>query len=65
MNEKQRRQDLNPTDCGAEPSHGGCKLAQAREEASAFLAAADDAINSALSTDSTKFNQSARQEGGE
>jgi len=52
---------------GSDPSHpvGGGNLNQLRQRASAFYAAADAAIDNVLSGDSAKFNQAARQQGGE
>ncbi len=65
MNEKERHD--HGTNPGSEPGlpAGGGNLEHTRQRAAAFYAAADDAINNVLSGDSTKFNQSARQEGGE
>jgi hypothetical protein len=66
MNERERpHQGNNPG--GSDPGlpAGGGNLEGVRQRATAFFAAADDAINNALSGDSTKFNQAARQEGGE
>ena len=66
MNEQQRQHHgANPG--GSDPGlpAGGGNLEQTRQRAAAFYAAADDAIKNVLSGDSTKFNQAARQEGGE
>ncbi|MCL4180054.1 MAG: hypothetical protein KJ072_20190 [Verrucomicrobia bacterium] len=63
MNERERQ----PDDAGAgdpgcpEPAASGVN----RADAAAFFAAADAAIESALSGDSARFNQAARQEGGQ
>ncbi len=66
MSEKERQnENVNPGGCPDGTPAGGANLAQARQEGSALLAAADEAITLALSGDSTKFNQSARQEGGQ
>jgi len=65
MNEKQRHdQGSNPCNSDAGPAGGG-NLGQRRQQAAAFYAAADEAIKKAISGDSAKFNQAARQEGGE
>jgi hypothetical protein len=66
MNEQERQQQGNAPD-GSDPSHpiGGNNLNQIRERASAFHAAADAAIDNVLSGDSEKFNQDARQHGGQ
>ncbi|MSU57202.1 MAG: hypothetical protein EXS35_03305 [Pedosphaera sp.] len=66
MNERERTNDgSNPG--GADPSLpvGGGNLNQLRQRAQAFYAAADAAIDNVMSGDSTKFNESARQQGGE
>jgi hypothetical protein len=66
MNEKQRH-DHSTNGGGSDqgsPAAGG-NLGHARQQAAAFYAAADDAIRNAVSGDSSKFNQAARQEGGE
>lgn len=66
MNERERNEHANNPP-GSDPSHpvGGGNLNQLRQRASAFYAAADAAIDNVLSGDSTKFNQSARQQGGQ
>ena len=67
MNE-QERQHHNPGSNAGGPDglpSGGGNLEQTRQRAAAFYAAADNAIKNALSGDSTKFNQAARQEGGQ
>ena len=66
MNERERNEPGNNPP-GSDPSHprGGGNLNQLRQRASAFYAAADAAIDSVLSGDSAKFNQAARQQGGE
>lgn len=66
MNEKQRH-DCNSNPGGDETGGpaGGGHLEQTRQRANAFYAAADDAIKNVLSGDSAKFNQAARQEGGQ
>ena len=66
MSERQR-QNPGPNPGGSEPSLplGGGNLNQLRQRASAFYAAADAAIDSVLSGDSAKFNESARQQGGQ
>ena len=66
MNEQERNEHgSNPS--GSDPSHpvGGENLNQLRQRAAAFHAAADAAIDNVLSGDSAKFNQAARQQGGE
>ena len=45
------------------PTEGN--LGSLREQGESFWAAGDDAINRALSGNSTQFNQAARQEGGQ
>ncbi|HPC59778.1 MAG TPA: hypothetical protein PKX23_03890 [Verrucomicrobiota bacterium] len=66
MSEKQRHHHpANPGDTGPGCPGGGGNLEQARQQGAAFLAAADEAIKHALSGDSAKFNEAARQEGGE
>ena len=66
MNERERQQETDSPD-GSNPSHpvGGSNLNQIRERATAFHAAADAAIDNVLSGDSEKFNQDARQRGGQ
>lgn len=67
MNERQRHEHgTNPgnADGSGPPAEGG-NLGQRRQQAAAFYAAADDAINKAVSGDSARFIQAARQEGGE
>ena len=65
MNEKER---INP-DAGApgaaDGAPGGGTLNTTRQKGQAFLAASQDAIKKAISGDSAKFNQSARQQGGQ
>ena len=66
MNEQQRHHHgANPGDPEPVRPAGSGNLEQTRQRATAFFAAADAAIKNALSGDSTKFNQSARQEGGQ
>jgi len=66
MNEKERkRHDADPGDTGPAVPIGGGNLGPARQRAEAFFAAADAAIENVLSGDSAKFNQAARQEGGQ
>jgi len=66
MNEKQRHNPgANPDGSDAGGPAGGGKLDQTRQRAEAFHAAADAAIKNVISGDSAKFNQAARQEGGE
>ena len=66
MNERERSQHGNPSP-GSDPSHpvDEKNLEQLRRRASAFHAAADAAIDNVMSGDSAKFNQDARQRGGE
>lgn len=66
MNEKERN-DHGAKPAGSDPAYpvGGANLENTRQRAAAFYAAADAAIENVLSGDSTKFNQAARQEGGE
>ena len=66
MNERERtNHDANPA--GPDPTFpaGEGNLSDTRQRAEGFLAAAAAAIESVLSGDSAKFNQAARQEGGE
>jgi hypothetical protein len=64
MTERERqRQGGNPADAG-EPTGAG-NLVSYQQQAQAFLAAGDKAIDSVLSGDSAKFNQQARQQGGQ
>ncbi len=66
MNERQRHEDgTSPENSNPGPPGGGGNLAQRRQQAEALFAAADEAINKAVSGDSARFNQAARQEGGE
>ena len=66
MNEEEQQHHGNGPD-GSDPSHplGGNKLNQLRARASAFHAAADAAIENALSGNSAQFNHDARQNGGQ
>ena len=66
MNEKQRH-DTGGNPDGSNPGGptGGGNLDQTRKRAEAFYAAADAAIKNVISGDSAKFNQAARQEGGQ
>lgn len=65
MNEQERHHHTpNPDGSDTGPAGNG-HLQQMRERANAFYAAADDAIKNVLSGDSAKFNQAARQEGGQ
>ena len=66
MNERERHNhEMNPG--GSDPAlpAGGGNLNVTRQRATAFFAAADAAIENVLSGDSAKFNQAARQEGGQ
>ncbi len=67
MNERQRHDhSTNPGNAdGSGVPAGGGNLAQRRQQAAAFYAAADEAINKAVSGDSARFVQAARQEGGQ
>ena len=63
MNEKERH--LTGGNAGDPTGQPAGNLKAIRQEADAFLAAADKAIDNVLSGDSTKFNQAARQRGGQ
>jgi len=66
MNEREHNEPGN-NPSGSDPSlpMGGGNLSQLRQRATAFYAAADAAIENVLSGDSAKFNESARQQGGQ
>lgn len=63
MNEKERTHH----NAGGAPDGApdGGNLDETRQKAQAFLAASQAAIKNAISGDSAKFNQAARQQGGE
>jgi hypothetical protein len=73
MDTRERRNDrladllgMNPSrDHGGGGSGGGGALGAIRREAEQFLAAADRAIDRALSGDSEAFVRASRQQGGE
>jgi hypothetical protein len=60
---QKERQDTTPPPGGGGEAGGG--LDRLREQASRFLAAGDEAINRALSSDSEAFLRANRQQGGE
>ena len=68
MNQRERAheqvQPPAPEDAAA-GTPPGTNLEATRDAAKTLLAAADDAINKVLSTNSEQFNQSVRQEGGQ
>ena len=64
MNEQERV--IQQTGAGGDTGEpDSAKLKAARQQGEAFIAAADKAIDSVLSGDSVKFNQAARQRGGQ
>jgi hypothetical protein len=64
MRQRQRQDDRPPNGGGGDPGGGG--LDHLREQANRFLAAGDEAINSALAdSDSETFLRANRQAGGE
>jgi hypothetical protein len=63
MREKER-QDYGPPTGGGSGTEGG-GLDRLREQANRFLAAGDEAINSALDNDSEAFLRANRHQGGE
>jgi hypothetical protein len=64
MNEKERV--IQPSGTGGDTGEpDSANLRAAREQGEAFFAAADKAIDGVLSGDSVKFNQAARQRGGQ
>jgi len=70
MNQRERTHEENPGSPAAGPGApggpgGGGTLRAAREQGAAFAAAGNEAIDNVLSGDSAKFNQAAKQEGGQ
>jgi hypothetical protein len=63
MRQKERQDNRPPSGGGGGPEGGG--LDRLREQANRFLAAGDEAINSALDNDSEAFLRANRQQGGE
>ena len=65
MNERERHNpSSNPGDTSVQPAGWG-NLNAVRQQSEAFFAAGDAAIDNVLSGDSAKFNQAARQQGGQ
>ncbi len=65
MNERERERQSDDAGTGDSDTPQPIPTGVNRAETAAFFAAADAAIESALSGDSARFNQAARQEGGE
>jgi hypothetical protein len=66
MNENEKERPIQHNGTGGDAgAPDGAKLKAARQQGEAFFAAADKAIDSVLSGDSLKFNQAARQRGGQ
>ncbi|MFN8644445.1 MAG: hypothetical protein U0802_23350 [Candidatus Binatia bacterium] len=64
MQTRERQHDAVPRAAGAGPEDGG-DLAAARDDADRLFAAADSAIDRALSADSKAFLEANRQHGGQ
>jgi hypothetical protein len=64
MRIRERQHDAAPRPSGAGPE-GGEDLTAARDDADRLLAAADTAIDRALSADSKAFLEANRQHGGQ
>ena len=67
MTDQRIRHDWDEPEDAQAPGNGapGDNLDRARTASAAFLAAADDAAERALSSDSLQFNLASHQEGGE
>ena len=65
MNERERHIPNGSPSDPSTPGPGGGNLNAIRQQGEAFFAAGDAAIDNVLSGDSAKFNQAARQQGGQ